>query len=182
LRLQPVEQLEMKSLLDRLLLEYKDKRLGHQILTKTKLLELFIFLSRCYESSRHSPISSLASDEKIIVHVCDFIRQHYAKPLTLQQVSQLCGMSPSAFSAKFKMYTGHTFIEFRNDIRIHHAAGLLRRNEDKVIAVAQEVGFDDVSFFNKLFKMTFGCSPGTYRQRFDDRSERADSSNSASEL
>ncbi len=164
LRLQPLEQLEMKAMLDRLRMEFREKRLGYQILTKTKLLEMFVFLSRCYATSEQSPVSSLANDEKAMMYVRQFIRHHYAKPLSLQQMSQLCGMSPSAFSAKFKLYTGRTFIEFRNDIRIRHAAELLLQSHDKVIVVAQAIGFDDVSFFNKLFKSTFGCSPSIYRQ------------------
>lgn len=165
LRLKPADQLEMKAMLERLLLEYKEKHLGYQILIKTKLLELFIFLSRCYESYHYSPITSLATDEKMILLVCDFIRQHYAKPLTLTQISQLCGMSKSSFSVKFKHYTGQTFIDFRNDVRIHHAAESLLKNDDKVIAIAQNVGFDDVSHFNKQFKSILGCSPVEYRQR-----------------
>ncbi|MDF2662966.1 MAG: AraC family transcriptional regulator, partial [Paenibacillus sp.] len=66
---------------------------------------------------------------------------------------------------KFKQYNGKTFIEYRNEIRIRIAKELLAGTDGKILHIAQEVGFDDLSFFNKLFKQLEGISPGKYRQQ-----------------
>jgi AraC family L-rhamnose operon regulatory protein RhaS len=130
-----------------------------------RLIETFIFLSRCYESYVNKPLAALPTDAEVIAKIGDFIRLHYDKPLTLLQVSQLCGMSQSTFTARFKQHTGRTFIEFRNDIRLQEAKRLLADGADKIIAIAHKVGFDDLSFFNRLFKQQEGVSPGQFRSR-----------------
>ena len=164
LRLQPVEQMEIESLLDRIILDFKEKKLGYRILTKTRLIELFIFLSRCYHDRKHTPLTMLSTDEKIMQHISEFIRKHYAQPLTLVQVSEMCRMSTAGFSNKFKQYIGKTFIEFRNEIRIKAAKQMLAQTDTKIVEIAAEAGFDDLSFFNKLFKNAVGLSPSQYRK------------------
>lgn len=164
LRLQPSEQMEMEPLLDRIILEFKEKKLGYRILTKTRLIELFIFLSRCYNDRKSTPLTVLSSDEKVMHHISEFIRKHYAQPLSLAQVSEMCGMSQAGFSTKFKQTVGKTFIEFRNEVRIRIAKELLEQTDRKVLDIAQEVGYDDLSFFNKLFKGAAGQSPSQYRK------------------
>lgn len=164
LRLDVYEQLEMKGLLDHIVAEFKSKKLGYRIVTKTRLIEMFVFLSRCY-ALHQSPSPSFRTETNMLVRICEFIEQHYAQPLSLPQVSQLCGMSPSAFSAKFKQHTGNTFIEYRNKVRLTIAAHRIQLTEEKILTISQDVGFDDLSFFNKLFKQQYGLSPGQYRRQ-----------------
>ncbi|MNW07977.1 HTH-type transcriptional regulator YesS [compost metagenome] len=76
----------------------------------------------------------------------------------------MCGMSQSAFTSRFKQYMGKTFIEFRNEIRIRIAKELMLSTNTNILQIAQEVGFDDLSFFNKLFKQMHGISPGKFRR------------------
>ena len=83
-------------------------------------------------------------------------------------MSQLCGMSLSAFKTAFKQYTGQTFIAFRNDIRMQVGKKLVGQTDEKVFSIAQMVGFSDLSFFNKLFKQHVGMSPGDYRKKIRD--------------
>lgn len=164
LKLNPHQRIEMKQLLDRILSEYTEKMLGYRLLVKTRLIEMFVFLSRCYDQMLHKPMTALASEHKIIERVAEFIELHHANPLSLAQVSQMCGMSQSAFTSRFKQYMGKTFIEFRNEIRIRIAKELMLSTNSNILQIAQEVGFDDLSFFNKLFKQMHGISPGKFRR------------------
>jgi AraC-like DNA-binding protein/mannose-6-phosphate isomerase-like protein (cupin superfamily) len=164
LTLAPQEHIEMLFRLDRLAREFQAKEIGYRIVIKTLLIEMFIFLSRCYERRIHKPMTTLDNEDEIIRHIREFIELHHARPLSLSQVCQLCGMSPSAFSAKFKQQVGKTFVEFRNQIRIKVAKDLLIKSEDKIVSVCQQVGFEDLSFFNKVFKKEVGVSPGEYRK------------------
>lgn len=164
LRLQPQEQLEIKLLLDRLLKEYKQKGLGYQVLVKTILIEIFILLSRCYDRRLHKPMTFLASENEIMERISQFIELHHAQPLTLQQVSQLCGMSLSAFTTKFRQYKGLSFVEYRNQIRLSVAEDLLVRTDRKITDIMSEVGFEDLSHFIRMFKQFKGATPGQYRK------------------
>lgn len=174
LKLQGGEQIEMKSQINRLLLEYKEKKLGYRILCKTQLIELFVFLSRCYEHVKREPHISVDSDELRIRRIAVFISQYYDQPLTLLQVSRMCGMSQTTFSVKFKEYMGHTFIEYRNDLRIKAAQDKLAETTDKISQVAQEVGYDDLSFFNQQFKAFTGVPPGQYRKQIKEKKRESE--------
>ncbi len=161
------QQFEIRELLDRLIHEYESKDSGYRFLIKTKLIEMFITLSRIYEKNKQKPLASSVSDREMIERVCQFIEKRHANPLTLDQVSQMAGMSQSKFTSLFRRVTGQTFLEYRNDMRIRYAKHLLETTGDKIIQVAQEVGFDDLSHFNRLFKQAVGVSPGTYRRKAD---------------
>ncbi|MFD0713895.1 helix-turn-helix domain-containing protein [Paenibacillus sp. GCM10027626] len=156
------EQLEMKALLHRMLNEKQQKSLGYRIFIKTAMIQLFIFLSRCHQ---HKESQASPPPEKTMEHMLDFIHRHYAQPITLEQISRISGWSVSAFSAHFKRVTGQSFIEYRNDLRLAVAQSALADPAVKIAAIAGDVGFDDLSFFNKLFKKKYGCSPGQYRKQ-----------------
>jgi len=163
LALQPGDQLEMAHQLERLVKEYEGKETGYKVLCKTKLLEILITLSRCYDRQKQKPLTSLAGEKAIFERVCEFIAMHYAQPITLGQVCRLCGMAQTTFSVKFKAHIGKTFVEYRNDVRLEMAERLLRNSDTKMTQIALDVGFDDVSHFNRLFKQRTGMSPSAYR-------------------
>jgi AraC-like DNA-binding protein/mannose-6-phosphate isomerase-like protein (cupin superfamily) len=163
LTLQAKQQVRMRALLDGLILEQQNKNLGYQIMVKTEMIQLFVFLSRCYQQM-DLPVKVQGSDEQTIHHIHEFIHRHYKQPLTLDQISHISGMSPSVFSVKFKQHTGQTLIEYRNEIRLNVAKEALLNTDSKILNIAQEVGFDDLSFFNKQFKKKLGLSPGKFRK------------------
>lgn len=159
------ESLETKYVLDRIFHEYRNKALGYRLSIKALLMELFISLSRCYEGQTSQPFSS-TKDHNIISWICEFIRLHYAQPIMMEQIYHMCGMSAANFTSKFKQIVGKTFTEYRNDLRIEISCELLRNSDKKVIHISQEVGFNDVSHFNKAFKQFMGMTPSQYRSKY----------------
>jgi AraC-like DNA-binding protein len=172
LTLEPHEHIEMLHRLDRLVKEYETKESGYRIVIKTLLIELFIFLSRCYERRIQNPMLALGSEDEVIAHICEFIKLHHARSLSLAQICQLCGMSQSAFSNKFKKHVGLTFVEYRNQIRIDIAKDLLTDSDYKILNICHKVGFDDLSFFSRTFKKQVGLSPGSYRKLYKSPKQR----------
>ena len=55
-------------------------------------------------------------------------------------------------------------MEFRNQIRIQVAKDLLLKTNDKILSIALQVGFEDLSFFSKMFKQEVGIPPRQYRE------------------
>ncbi|NUU61876.1 helix-turn-helix domain-containing protein [Paenibacillus agri] len=165
LTLNPAEQIEFRLLLDLLGDEFNQKRLGYRLMIQTKLLGLFVYLSRCYDKLDNATLLSGLDDCTIIERVCEFIQKYYAQAMTLQQISRLCGMSQSTFTYHFKEVTGMSFLQFRNRVRCDAAKSLLTSSNLKIIAIANEVGFEDVSNFNKTFKRMEGISPREYRKQ-----------------
>lgn len=160
------ERMEMIFLLNRLVKDYQEKGLGYRLLIKTRMLEMFIFLSRCYNERVRYPMREYAVEEsELFRQIGEFIERHYNRPLSLEQVSRFCGISQSAFTTKFKQHFGRSFVTYRNELRIRVAKGLLAETEEKILAISQKVGFQDLSFFHKVFKQSVGMSPGKYREK-----------------
>ncbi|MCZ8515798.1 AraC family transcriptional regulator [Paenibacillus filicis] len=163
LSLTTAQQSEAKFLLQQMLAEFSGKQIGYRLLVKTKLIETLVFLSRCYAAKQTNSLGTQPDDKALIGRVCDFIAAHCEKPLTLEQVSRMCGLGSTSFSLKFKQQTGCTFLEYRNEMRIRLAKRLLAQTADKIIAIAHETGFEDISHFNRTFKLLTGMTPRAYR-------------------
>lgn len=65
---------------------------------------------------------------------------------------------------RFRQYTGYTMTEYLNRIRLQQAAFQLQYTDNTIISVCSNVGFSSVSYFNKLFKQTYGVSPKYFRK------------------
>jgi AraC family cel operon transcriptional repressor len=65
---------------------------------------------------------------------------------------------------RFRQYTGYTMTEYLNRIRLQQAAFQLQYTDNTILSVCDNVGFSSISYFNKLFKQTYGMTPKTFRK------------------
>ena len=65
----------------------------------------------------------------------------------------------------FKNTMGTSFIEYLNEYRLTMASRLLVSSDSSILAIASEVGFDNLSYFNRSFKKRFGQTPREYRKQ-----------------
>ena len=64
----------------------------------------------------------------------------------------------------FKETMGTSFIEYLKDYRLTMAARLLQSSDDAILDISVEVGFDNLSYFNRSFKARYGMTPRQYRK------------------
>ncbi|MFB9328293.1 AraC family transcriptional regulator [Paenibacillus aurantiacus] len=164
LKLSPVEGYAVKQRIERLHQEFTSKSLGYQISIKALLIEMLVYLSRCYESRFIEPVFH-SNESKAIQQLCEFLAQNYEQPISLDHVCRMCGMSQTTFTSKFKQETGRTFTEYRNELRIHASLKPLRETEDNIVAISENVGIHDLSHYHKLFKHYMKMTPRQYRMR-----------------
>lgn len=93
------------------------------------------------------------------------IEQRYAEPITLARLAGIAGMSESYFCRYFKRITTKSPIEYMNGYRAQRAADRLRQTDDLIMDVALDAGFNNLSYFNVVFRQRYGCTPGQYRKR-----------------
>ena len=78
----------------------------------------------------------------------------------------LCGhlhLSPAYFSTLFKRETQKSFTAYVTDLRMEHAARLLRETDEKTYRVAELTGYADPNYFSFVFRRHFGLPPSKFR-------------------
>ncbi|MGB4408019.1 MAG: helix-turn-helix domain-containing protein [Sphaerochaeta sp.] len=94
-----------------------------------------------------------------------YIHANYSGHLTLEGAAHSAELSPNYFSNLFNARMGISFSSYVNKVRIEHAQGLLLDTSLPIIEIAALVGFEEQSYFSKVFKENTGQSPGKYRKQ-----------------
>lgn len=94
-----------------------------------------------------------------------YMERHFSEPITREDVAKIASLSPSYFSTLLHQESGATFRELLNRIRIDRAAELLTQTDRPLVQIALDCGFQDQSYFTKIFKRFRKLSPLQYRKR-----------------
>jgi AraC-like DNA-binding protein len=93
------------------------------------------------------------------------MHQSMEYPWTVEALATTIGLSRSAFALRFKQLVGDAPMEYITRWRMYKASGLLRESERNLMSIANMVGYDSDSAFNKAFKRIIGITPGEYRRK-----------------
>jgi len=137
------------------------------------VLELMSILHDLSISRNMRTISnSTFTDERInynsrrIEKVFAFFKDNYHKNITLEEVSRMAGMTEVSFSRFIKKRTGKTFVESLNEIRLGNASRMLIDTTQTIAEIAYKCGFNNLSYFNRVFKAKNGCTPKEFRDNY----------------
>ena len=93
----------------------------------------------------------------------DYVKANYSKKITLDDVARHVYLSRSYLSSLFKEETGDSLFAYINRVRIDKSKMFLLDSAVNLVDVASLCGFDDQSYFTKVFKKATGVSPKKYR-------------------
>ncbi|MFN8356119.1 MAG: AraC family transcriptional regulator [Spirosomataceae bacterium] len=96
----------------------------------------------------------------------EFMRANYQREITLDEIAKMVNMAEVSFCRFIKKRTGKTFIDCLNDIRLGHASRLLIDTTFTVAEVSYKCGFNNLSYFNRVFKKKYNCTPKDFRQSY----------------
>lgn len=132
------------------------------------LLELLHLLSSTDDftsfNAKNFSFEVNSQDYPRIQTVYDYVDTNFQGQISLDDIAQKVNMTPPAFSRYFKKLTGKTFIQFVNEYRIAHASKHLIAEDKSIAEISFESGFNNISHFNKQFKLITGVTPRVYRQ------------------
>ncbi len=98
-----------------------------------------------------------------IQRAIDHLTQHYEQKFELTSLAKLAGLSISRLSHLFQLETGRSLRELHEEVRMEHAASLLRLTQLRVAEVALKCGYEDALYFSKRFRLLKGLSPSEFR-------------------
>ena len=95
----------------------------------------------------------------------EYIDQHLADKLTLNQVAEIVCLSPNYFSSMWKKEMQVGFVDYITEQRVEKAKELFATTDLRTHEVAELTGFGDDSYFSKIFRKVSGKNPGSFRKR-----------------
>jgi AraC-like DNA-binding protein len=99
----------------------------------------------------------------VIEHIQNYILTYYNKDLQLSQLAKLYFLNAEYLCRLFKQETGTNFSDYVNTIRINKAKQLLTSTKYKIVDISNEVGYQNVTYFNRLFKRYTEVTPKDFR-------------------
>jgi len=141
-------------------------KFDYDVLPKMHLLEN----AHHYVVELYNTIFNALSDKKnhysyTISRCLQYIAEHYANPITLEDAARAVDISTSYLSMTFKQEIGISFVSHLTHYRIQHSERLLSNTNMKIYEIAEQVGFSSPYYFSKVFKEQMGMSCKEYRDR-----------------
>lgn len=109
------------------------------------------------------PMHNQTSQERLI-SILDYIDDHYAESLTLNETADVFGLSSPYLSSFFKKQTGKSFMDYYNEVRLSHAVEELLAGTESIENIALGSGFRDPRAFTSLFRKKYGVLPNVFRR------------------
>lgn len=116
-------------------------------------------------STTSGPTRPLDHRAQVVAQVQQYIREHLAERLTLNEVAAVFNFSPNYLSQLFAQNSESGFVEFVTATRIAAAKETMASTDMKIYEISNEVGFESAFYFSKVFKKLEGVSPREYIQR-----------------
>lgn len=136
---------------------------GYELAIKGQLFLLFFTLFSKCATTATAPKENKSIEK--VKQIVKYIEHNYMEKITITDIADELHLSESHFMKFFKNTMGTTFIDYLNEYRLTMASRLLASSDSSILDIATEVGFDNLSYFNRLFKRRFHMTPREYRKR-----------------
>lgn len=133
---------------------------GYELGVKAEILQIIFLLLQEYPE-RPKVESADTERLKLILHKIEI---EYMNNLSIASMAQSIGCSSSHFMRWFKQMTGTSFGSFLQEKRLAVAAKDLKETNEKILTIAESVGFENLSNFNRQFKARYKMTPRQYRE------------------
>lgn len=110
-------------------------------------------------------LSELSAEHRM-ERILNYIQDHFADKISLQDIANRENLSTSYLSHFFKKNLHKSFQTYLNELRFEHAVFLLRNTNMKIIDICIESGFSDSKYLNKIFAQVYGTTPRAFRQQY----------------
>ncbi len=164
IRLQGRDSKGIEELYEKMFIEYHLKEHGYIEMLRAYVIELLITIFRTFRKSSMLEEGIYSQRRQVIEKVILYMKNNYAQELKLEDLSLMAFLSRNYFCKLFRDVTNMTVTEYAQKIRIEEACRLLEDSDRKIVDIASSIGYQDIKFFNQVFKRRTGMTPSEYRK------------------
>jgi len=144
---------------------WPEKQPGYEFAVRAALSNILFLLKEHCVKHAPAPTEQELRDAERIKQMVDFVRLHREDPITTAQIAASASISVSECLRCFRRMMDLTPKEYLCQHRIRHAATLLEQTDKPVAQIGAECGFEDMSYFARVFRARQGCTPSAYRAK-----------------
>ena len=126
------------------------------------LIRLLLLLAGSEEESIVGRHRQKSPEQERMERIQVYVTCNARQDITLDDIARHVGMNRTSFCVFFKKATGKTFVTYLNEYRIELACRLLKQQKDSVAEICYQAGFNNVPYFNRVFKKLKGVAPSEY--------------------
>lgn len=141
-----------------------EKSNGYELQIKIKLYEIWNLLLTVSENTNQVEIRNDNYRILRIKSILEYISSRYNQKITLPELASAFSLSEGQFCRFFKSMVQHSVIDYINSYRIKESALLLQKTDKDIGEIACMVGYNNISYFNKMFRRYMHCSPSEFRK------------------
>ena len=136
----------------------------HKVLTIDTQEDICVWISHALDDFIESVYSSQdAKKMSQLKPAIEYMQYHYDQPLMLADIAKTAHLSVSRLAHLFRDQMGITLIDYLTNIRINHAKRMLLTTESNCTRICYEVGYNNQSYFTRVFKQITGMTPRDFR-------------------
>lgn len=154
---------ELRAILLDMQAEHDAKSASYRTIIRAQMARFLAYVNRHFSKSATQASIDVRSKQPLVRSVLEEIHRDPARAWTLQELADLIHLSPSRFSAIFKQIVGMSPLNYCIEIRLGQAVHLLETTDRKIIDIAAECGFRNLSNFNRVFVQHVGRTPSQVR-------------------
>ena len=157
---------ETKKQVGEMLTEMQHQSSFEQLISLLKIFQTMALSTEVTQLNARPVIRKAHEHEQQRLHtIYEYVEQHYQGHIDVNEVAEKIHLSIPAFSRFFKKHSQMTFTDFVNQYRINQAKNFLLQDMS-VSETCYAVGFDSLSYFNKLFKKLSGSNPSEFKKQY----------------
>lgn len=138
---------------------------GYEFEMRAELSRIILLLKENCVRHAQAPSERELRDAERIKQMVDFVRRHREEPITTEEIAASAAISVSECLRCFRRMMDLTPKEYLRQHRIRHAVQLLENTDKSITRIGEECGFEDMSYFARVFRAEKGCTPSEYREK-----------------
>ena len=157
-------QKDIGTVVENFFVALRDQKDGWDAIAAGNLIVFFGLIKKhhLYSEKKILPAKKKLRNEKLEI-VLELIKKNYMKNITLEELAEAAGFSPKYFCRVFREMTNRAPVEYLNWFRINISCSMIRETNDRLQDIALKCGFNDFSYFIKIFHRYKKMTPLKYR-------------------